>query len=126
PGCDHQSDGDFETTERVREALDAEDVVQPAHERTVRNQWLNAGGLVAGEFHRPDPDEDRHETEAGQSASDAPYRLCYTGLLFISTRRCRCDCHFRPPCENVNCPLVVKGQEFLHLLIRMNAKRMET
>src|SRR5215210_6161525 len=53
---------DFDHSEHVARALDAEELVPPGHERTVRDERRDALRLVGGELHAAEPEKDDGES----------------------------------------------------------------
>jgi hypothetical protein len=63
PKADQRGGSDFDASQHRREGAEAEEIVHPADEKTVRDQRLDAHRLVR-EFHRADPREHHHEAPA--------------------------------------------------------------
>jgi hypothetical protein len=62
--------GDFDDAKQGREASDAHEPVDPAHQRTVGDERTDPLGLVSRELHEADPPHHDHQAIASQRAAD--------------------------------------------------------
>ena len=65
-----QRGDDLDDAKRGREAADAQEPVDPAHQRAVVDVHADPSGLVRRELHETDPRHHDHQAVAGQRAAD--------------------------------------------------------